>query len=117
MTVIARKADGRRIFTAECKQQQVARVQRGELSAAELSRELDVQRTVVARWLRLATEATTTAVQRDEPVVPASALRAAEGRIRDLEQALGRKTLEVEVLRAARTEVEKKPRWYGRSPS
>ena len=37
MTVIARKADGRRIFTAEFKQQQVVRVQRGELSTAELS--------------------------------------------------------------------------------
>lgn len=117
MTVIARKADGRRIFTADFKQQQVARVQRGEISAAELSRELDVQRTVVGRWLRLAADATTTAVQRDEPVVPASALRAAESRIRELEQALGRKTLEVEILRAARTEVEKKPRWYGKLPS
>jgi transposase-like protein len=46
MTGIARKADGRRIFTAEFKQQQVARVQRGEVTAAELSRELDVPRTV-----------------------------------------------------------------------
>ena len=117
MTTIARKADGRRIFTADFKQQQVARVQRGEITAAELSRELDVQRTVVGRWLRLATDAATTAVRREEPVVPASALRAAETRIRELEQALGRKTLEVEVLRAARAEVEKKPRWYGRSPS
>jgi len=54
--VIPRKADGRRIFSAEFKEEQVARVQRGELSAAELSRELSVQRTVVSRWIHLATE-------------------------------------------------------------
>lgn len=115
MTVIARKADGRRIFSPEFKQQQVARIQRGEISPAELSRELDVQRTVVTRWLRLAQGASSTAVASNEPVVPLSAWRAAETRIRELEQALGRKALEVEILRAARTEVEKKPRWYGRS--
>lgn len=115
MDVIPRKADGRRIFSAEFKKEQVARVQRGELSAAELSRELGVQRTVVGRWIRLATEGSTTAVRENEPVVALSELRAAQARIRELEQALGRKTLENEILRAARAEVEKKPRWYGAS--
>jgi transposase len=110
---IPRKADGRRIFSAEFKKDQVARVQRGELSASELSRELGVQRTLVGRWLHLASEASATAVQANEALVPVSQLRAAQARIRDLEQALGRKTLENEILRAARSEVEKKPRWYG----
>jgi transposase len=110
---IPRKADGRRIFSAEFKKEQVGRVQRGELSAAELSRELDVQRTVVARWLRLASEGSATAVQTNERLVPESALRAAQERIRELERALGRQTLENEILRAARDEVKKKPRWYG----
>ena len=113
MDGIPRKADGRRIFSAEFKREQVARVQRGELSAAELSRELSVQRTVVGRWIRLATDGSTTAVRENEAVVPASQLRAAQARIRELEQALGRKTLENEILRAARAEVETKPRWYG----
>lgn len=115
MDAIPRKADGRRIFSAEFKKEQVARVQRGELSAAELSRELGVQRTVVSRWIHLATEGSTTAVQENEAVVPVSQLRAAQVRIRELEQALGRKTLENEILRAARAEVEKKPHWYGAS--
>ena len=52
----------------------------------------------------------------NEDVVPASALRAAQARIRELEGALGRKTIEVEILQAARDEVKKKPRWYGVSP-
>ncbi len=42
-----------------------------------------------------------------------SELRAAQQRIRELERALGRKTMEVEILQAAREEVKKKPRWYG----
>ena len=50
-----------------------------------------------------------------EDVVPASALRSAELRIRELERALGKKAMEVEILQAARDEVKKKPRWYGAS--
>ena len=46
-------------------------------------------------------------------MVPASELRAAQQRIRELERALGKKTMEVEILQAARDEVKKKPRWYG----
>jgi hypothetical protein len=45
--------------------------------------------------------------------VPAFKLREAEQRIRELERALGRKTMEVEILQAAREEVKKKPSWYG----
>ena len=49
----------------------------------------------------------------DDDVVPASALRAAQARIRELERALGRKTMQVEILEAAQDEVKKKPHWYG----
>jgi transposase len=45
--------------------------------------------------------------------VPAFKLREAQQRIRELERALGRKTMEVEILQAAREEVKKKPSWYG----
>ena len=47
--------------------------------------------------------------------MPASELRAAQQRIRELERALGKKTMEIEILQAAREEVKKKPRWYGAS--
>ena len=63
----------------------------------------------------LADRGSTAAVAANEEVVPASALRAAEQRIRELERALGKKTMEVEILQAARDEVKKKPRWYGAS--
>ena len=38
-----RGADGRRIFSAEFKREQIARVLRKELTAAELSRELGIE--------------------------------------------------------------------------
>ena len=46
-------------------------------------------------------------------MVPVSELKAAQQRIKELERALGRKTMEVEILQAARDEIKKKPHWYG----
>jgi transposase len=108
-----RGADGRRLFTAQFKQEQIARVTRGEVTAAELSRELAVYPSVVRRWLRLSTRGSAAAVGANEDVVPTSELQAAQQRIQELERALGKKTLEVEILQAAREEVKKRPRYYG----
>src|SRR4029434_5291045 len=79
----------------------------GEKTVAELSRELDIAPSVIRNWKRFADAGATTAVQASEDVVPASQLREAYAKIRELERALGRKTMEVEILRAAQ-EVEKK---------
>lgn len=48
-------------------------------------------------------------MQASEDVVPASQLREAYAKIRELERALGRKTLEVEILRAAQEVGKKTP--------
>lgn len=108
-----READGRRVYSPEFKRDQLTRLERGELTIAELSRELGISRSLLQRWKQLAGQATATAVGANEDVVPSSALRAAHARIKELEQALGRKTMEVEILQAARDEVKKKPHWYG----
>ena len=100
-------------FSAEFKREQVERILRGEVTAAELSRELGIARSQLQRWKQLLTTGGETAVASNEDVVPASALRSAEARIRELERALGRKTMQVEILEAARDEVKKKPHWYG----
>jgi len=112
---IPRGADGRRLFTAEFKREQIGRIQRGEVSLSELSRELGISRTLLSRWKHLLERGAETAVGAGEEVVPASELRKAEQRIRELERALGRKTMEVEILRAAQVEVKKRPRFYGAS--
>jgi transposase len=108
-----RGSDGRRLFTAEFKREQIGRVVRKELTFAELSRELGIDQSVVRRWQHLAEGGSRMAVAANEAVVPASELRAAQQRIRELERTLGKKTMEVEILQAARDEVKKKPRWYG----
>jgi len=108
-----RGADGRRLFTAEFKQEQIARVARQELTLAELSRELAVSLSVVRRWQALRERGGRTAIAANEDVVPASELRAAQQRIKELERALGKKAMEIEILQAARDEVKKRPRYYG----
>ncbi len=108
-----RGSDGRRRFTPEFKRDQVGRVLRGELTMAELSRELSVSHSLVRRWKQLMDRGSETAVGANDEVVPASELRVAQQRIRELERALGRKTMEVEILQAARDEVKKRPNYYG----
>jgi transposase len=105
--------DGRRLFTTAFKQDVVQRIGRGECPVAELSRELGVSQTLLHRWKHRMEGGARVAVQADEEVVPASALKAAQQRIKELERALGRKTMEVEILEAARDEIKKKPSWYG----
>src|SRR5437870_10630691 len=110
-----RKADGRRVFSTEFKRATVQRIVTGEKTLAELSRELDISPSVIRNWKRFAEAGATTAVQASEDVVPASHLREAYAKIRELERALGRKTMEVEILRAAQ-EIVKKRRRCAESP-
>jgi transposase len=97
----ARKADGRRIFTVEFKRSIVQQLVKGDKTLAEVSRELDIQPSVIREWKRRVEAGATTAVAATEDVVPASALREAQHRIRELERLLGRKQMEVEILQAA----------------
>lgn len=113
MEPIARKSDGRRVFTPEFKRQQIERVLRGELTLSELSRELQIARPLLARWRSLVTTGAETAVAANEEVVPASELKAAQQKIRELERIIGKQTVDLEILRAARDEVKKRPRFYG----
>ncbi len=106
---VPRKADGRRVFSPDFKQATVQRILTGEKTMAELSRELDIAPSVIRNWKRHYEAGASTAVAANEDVVPASQLREAYARIRELERALGRKTMEVEILRAAQEIVKKTP--------
>ncbi len=108
-----RGASGRRLFTSEFKREQIGRVVRGEVSLAELTRELDVSPSVVRRWKHLGERGSETAMEANDEVVPIRELKAANDRIRELERALGKKSLEVEILQAARDELKKRPSYYG----
>jgi transposase len=113
MEPIARKSDGRRMFTPEFKREQIERVLRGELTISELGRELQISRALLARWKSLVTSGAETAVEANEEVVPASELKAAQQKIRELERIIGKQAVDLEILRAARDEVKKRPRFYG----
>jgi transposase len=101
MVRIARKSDGRRIFTAEFKREHVGRVLRGELTLTELSRKLGIARGLLQRWKRLMTQGAETAVAVRAGMVPASELRVAEEYIRELQRLVGKQTAELETARAA----------------
>jgi transposase len=97
-----RGSDGRRRFSPKFMRAQMARVLRGAVTVAELSRELSIEPSVFRRWKHLTESGGQAAAAANEDVVPASKLRTALQRIKELERALGRMTMEVEILQAAR---------------
>jgi len=99
MAKIARKSDGRRIFTDEFKRKQIGRVWRGELTLAELSRKLGIARSLLQRWKRAMPRGAETERAPRMRVIPPSDQR--DGHyIRELELLVGKQTVELEQLRA-----------------
>jgi transposase len=101
MARFARKSDGRRIFTAEFKREQIGRVLRGELTLAQLSRKLGIARGLLQRWKRLVTQGAVTTTAARTVVLPATELQAAQVHIRELERLVGKQAVELAALRTA----------------
>jgi transposase len=114
MANIARKSDGRRIFTAEFKREQIGRVLRGELTLAELSRKLGIARSLLQRWKRLMPQGPEIAGVARGRVMPASELRAAHY-IRELQLLVGKQAVELEFLRTELDALKKGRRSQGAS--
>ncbi len=66
-----------------------------------VARRTGVSPSLLSRWKRRMVEGGHEAVQADEDVVATSKVRELERRVRDLERLLGRKTMEVEILKEA----------------
>lgn len=62
-------SDGRRLFSAEFKQEAVRSVTSGEITAAELSRELRIQPSLPEHWKRRITSGARVAVTANEDIV------------------------------------------------
>ena len=94
MTRIPRKSDGRRIFTAEFKHEQISRVLRGELTLAELSKKLGIARSLLQRWKRIESES--------RPTTRSATTRGPQDHayIRELQLLVGKQAVELEHLRA-----------------
>ena len=98
MMDIARKSDGRRIFTDEFKRKQIDRVLRGDLTIAELSRKLGIARSLLQRWKRLMPGEDGIdglALGRSTP----TSTMGADQYIRELQLLVGKQTVELELLR------------------
>lgn len=89
----------------------------GEDSVSAVARRHGVAPNLLYRWRRLMTEGGAIAVQADDSVTGNGEVRRMEERIRELERQLGRKTLEVEILKEALAKSRlKKPTLLARSP-
>ena len=108
----SRKADGRRVFTSEFKRTTVERIRNDESTVAEVAREMDIQPTVIRRWIKLSEGGSTAAVEAGESVVPLSRVRDLEKQIKELQRLVGKQAMTIEILEAAREVVKKSPRLF-----
>jgi transposase len=91
----------RRRFTTEQKLAVVTETMQPGMSISYVARRYGLSPSLVFRWRRLMIEGGQEAVRADDEVVPAADVRRLEDRVRELERQLGRKTLEVEILKEA----------------
>jgi transposase len=91
----------RRRFTTEQKLAIVSETMKPGMSISYVARRHGLSPSLVFRWRQLMSEGGKEAVRVDDDVVGANEVRRLEERVRDLERMLGRKTLEVEILKEA----------------
>jgi len=84
-------------------------------SVSLVAREHGLTAAQLFQWRKAYLEGSLVAVGANETVVPASELQEAMKRIKQLEGALGRKTLENEILKEA-VDFAKAKKWIARSP-
>ena len=91
----------RRRFTTEQKLLVVNETLQPGMSISYVARRHGLSPSLVFRWRRLMSEGGKEAVRVDEGVIAASEVRRLEQRVRELERLLGRKTMEIEILKEA----------------
>jgi transposase len=107
----------RRRYSAEQKLAFVEETMQPGMTVSAVARHRGVSPSLLFKWRQLMSQGGQVAVRADEDVVAASRARELEQRVRELERLLGRKTLEVEVLKEALAATrEKKPVWQLPSP-
>lgn len=70
-------------------------------SVSFVARKAGISASLLFQWCKAYVDGSLVAVSSNQPVVPASAMKDASKRIEQLEAALGRKTLENEILKKA----------------
>lgn len=91
----------RRRFSPEEKRAMVEEAEQPGNSVSVVARKYFVNPNQLFRWRRLMRAGALSAVGAEEEVVPASEVKDLKARIRELERLLGKKTMEVEILKEA----------------
>lgn len=106
----------RRRWTATEKLRIVEETLDGRASISVVARRNGVGANLLYRWRRLMLEGGSVAVTDDDDVTSNRVVREMNERIRELERQLGRKTMEVEILKEALEKARpKKPMWLVQS--
>ena len=91
----------RRRFTTEQKMAIIAVTMQPGVTMSFVACRYDLSPSLVFRWRSLMSEGGREAIRADDEVVPAAEARRLEEKVRELERLLGRKTMEVEILKEA----------------
>ena len=105
----------RRRWTSEQKLEIVKQTNEAGSSVSMVARQFGISAAQLFQWRKAYLQGSLMAVGANETVVPASELQEAMRRIKQLEGALGRKTLENEILKEA-VDFAKAKKWIARSP-
>lgn len=105
----------RRRWTPEQKLEIVKQTNEPGSSVSMVARKFGISAAQLFQWRKAYLQGSLMAVGANETVVPASELQEAMRRIKQLEGALGRKTLENEILKEA-VDFAKAKKWIARSP-
>jgi len=105
----------RRRWTPEQKLEIVKQTNEPGSSVSMVARQFGISAGQLFQWRKAYLQGSLMAVGSNETVVPASELQEAMRRIKQLEGALGRKTLENEILKEA-VDFAKAKKWIARSP-
>ena len=106
----------RRQYTAEQKVALLDEADQPGQSIAVVARKHGVSPSVMFRWRQLREQGAVTGLKADEPLVPASEMKAARTKIRELQRLLGKKTEENEILQEA-LEIAREKKLLSRPPS
>lgn len=104
----------RRRWTPDQKLEIVKRTNEAGNSVSMVARQFGISAAQLFQWRKAYLEGSLVAVGANETVVPASELQEAMRRIKQLEGALGRKTLENEILKEA-VDFARAKKWIARS--
>ena len=105
----------RRRWTPEQKLEIVKQTNEPGSTVSMVARQFGISAAQLFQWRKAYLQGSLMAIGANETVVPASELQEAMRRIKQLEGALGRKTLENEILKEA-VDFAKAKKWIARSP-